>query len=359
MYTGDVAYITKYYPNILNVLDKFYPSITNPNTNLLSKGLGVSGGYGDYAFLPRDGPVTYYNVLYVLALKNAATIASSLNNPTDAKRWLDRAELVSTAVNERRFDTTVGAFFDGNCGFTPCPTHAQDGNSIAIISGAANSTHAQSALDYLASAHARPYGNSFYDNDALSEGFSQRVYPFMSYFEIQARFMLDSPTTALEEIRRLYGWMASHDPKVTMWEGIGENGSLYEGKYSSQAHGWSTGIVPLMTNNILGVTPTGPGFSSWSIRPVPGDLKWAKGVVPGPAGEIKVAWSREGGQFWLSVEAPNGTKGVIAVPVVKGGGDVFLNKVLVPGSERKAEQDGYFVMEVEGGKYVVTVGYNS
>jgi hypothetical protein len=145
MYTGDKDYVSGYYANLVAVLDRFYPSVTNNNTNLIQKGVGISGSYGDYAFLPRDGPVTYYNALYVLALKNAATIANSLNHVADAQRWTDRATLVSAAINNRRFDSSVGAYFDGNCGFEPCATHAQDGNSIVVVSGAANLTYAQSA----------------------------------------------------------------------------------------------------------------------------------------------------------------------------------------------------------------------
>ena len=35
-------------------------------------GMNGTSGYGDYAFLPRSGEVTYYNVLYVKALRDAA-----------------------------------------------------------------------------------------------------------------------------------------------------------------------------------------------------------------------------------------------------------------------------------------------
>jgi hypothetical protein len=243
MYTGDTAYMTKYYQTMVNVLDNFYPSITDTSTQLISKGVGVSGGYGDYAFLPRSGPVTYYNALYVMALKNAALIATFLGgHESDASRWTARAQTVSNAINNNLFDSSVGAFFDGFCGSTACLTHAQDGNSMSIVSGAVNGSRAESVLSYLSKALARSYGNAFYDNDNQGDGFSQRVYAFVSYFEIEARFITGLAESALEEIRRLYGWMSTHDPGVTFWEGIGDNGSLYEGSYTSMAHGWATGV---------------------------------------------------------------------------------------------------------------------
>jgi hypothetical protein len=366
MYTGDTAYIQQYYPNIVLVLDTFYPSVTDTSNQLISKGVGVSGGYGDYAFLPRTGPVTYYNALYVLALNNAASIATSLGHTGDASRWTERAQNVSAAININNFDSSVGAFFDGTCGSSPCPTHAQDGNSLSIVSGAVNNTIANSVLNYLSSSTSRFYGNAFYDNDVLSGGFSQRVYAFMSYFEIEARFMTGLADSALEEIRRLYGWMSSNDPEITMWEGVGEGGSLYEGSYTSMAHGWATGVVPALTNYILGVIPTGPGFETYTIKPMPGDVKWAKGVVPTPNGPISVNWDNNSdlGLFYLSVSAPAGSSGTVFVPVANSSVPVYFDSEQVSGGSTKratsatAYNDGYVSVPVEGGQsHTITAGF--
>jgi hypothetical protein len=367
MYTGDEDYITKYYPNIVKVLDTFYPSITDPDTQLVTKGLGVSSNYGDYAFLPRTGPVTYYNVLYVLALNHAVTIAQFLGGrDADAARWIARANTVSASVNNNLFDTSVGAFYDGACGFSPCATHAQDGNSISIRSGVANDTIAKSVLSYLSKANARPYGNSFYDNDLLQDGFSQRVYAFISYFEIDARFKTGLADTALEEIRRLYGWMATHDPEITVWEGIGANGTKYEGAFTSLAHGWASGIVPALSNNVLGVTPTGPGFTAYSIKPIPGDVSWAKGVVPTPNGPIRVYWNsnKDLGLFFLTASAPAGYNGTISVPVMNTSVPVYFDSQLAWSGNKAARAvaaehgDGYVTLPINGGDHTVTVGYN-
>ncbi|PBP21174.1 alpha-L-rhamnosidase [Diplocarpon rosae] len=351
MYTGDTAFVQEYYSNMVQVLDTFYPSTTDPASGLLSKGLGVSAGYGDYAFLPRSGPVTYYNALYVLALDNAASIARSLGQHTDADRWESRARAVSAAMSSL-FDSKVGAFYDGTCGTDFCQTHAQDGNSLAILSGVANTTMARSILGYLTAATARPHGNAFYDNDALGP-FSQRVYPFTSYFEIAARFRVGLARSALEEIRRLYGWMATHDPQVTMWEGIGPDGRPYEGGFTSMAHGWSTGIVPALTNYVLGVTPSGPGFATWSVKPIPGDVAWAKGVVPTPHGPIRVSWTRREpeGSFFLQVTGPAGTRGVVSVP--RGDQAVYLDGQVVDVRGGAGADDGYVNMAVEGGACIL------
>jgi glycogen debranching enzyme len=128
MYTGDTDFVVTYYQTMINVLDEFYPSITDNTTQLITKGIGISGGYGDYAFLGRTGPVTYFNALYVIALDNAASMATYLGHKQDAARWSARSKAVADAINSYNFDSSVGAFFDGTCGDTYCATHAQDGN---------------------------------------------------------------------------------------------------------------------------------------------------------------------------------------------------------------------------------------
>lgn len=317
MYTGDIEYIEKYYQPIINVLDKLFSSITDPATGLVTKGYGPDvSTYGDYAFLDRTGPVTYLNVLYVLALKQAAVIATTIpGRGDDADRWSARAAKLQIAINDHLFDDSVGAFFDGSCGNVSCATHAQDGNSISIISGTATGKRAESILEYMYDTMSQPYGNTFYDNDVVGTGYSKRVYAFLSYFEIEARFISGQANSALEEIRRLYGWMANNGPGVTFWEGI-QNGYPYEDGFTSMAHGWSTGIVPAVQNYILGVIPTGPGFSTYTLKPMPGDLSWANGVVPTPHGPIAVYWNFNNDLklFYMTVDAPDGCEGTISVP---------------------------------------------
>ncbi|KAL0931364.1 alpha-L-rhamnosidase A [Colletotrichum truncatum] len=322
-YTGDVGYLETYYPNLLAVLDKWYPSVTNPETQLVTKGLNGTGRYGDYAFLPRQGPVTYYNALYVLALRRAADMAEHLSRPEDAERWILRSHAVANALEHRNFDESVGAFYDGTRGATSeefVDAHAQDGNSIAILADVVFGDTAKRILEYYSRTASRPYGNAFYDSDAVGQGFSQRVYAFVSYFELAAKFKTgdeELAESAVEEIKRLYGWMSGQDPGVTFWEGIGENGKPYEDGYTSMAHGWATGIVPLMSNYVLGVKPTSPGFQTFSVKPVRAGLTWAMGVVPTPrGGVIGVEWMNRGnGWFKIAVKAEAGLKGHVGVPV--------------------------------------------
>jgi hypothetical protein len=311
LYTGDRDYAAHYYPQLVKVLDSWYPSVTDAD-GLLSKGLNGTGNYGDYAFLPRTGRITYYNAAYVQALNDAARIAGLLGHPDDAARWRARAKQLAEAINTHLWDAAGGAYLDSATGPV---RHGQDGNAIAITAQVADPARAASALDHLAATTVRPYGNAFMDNDTLFDGSSQRVYAFTSYPELVARFQTGRAESAIDQIKRTYGWMEAHDPGVTHWEGIGPEGTPYEDSYTSMAHGWSTGVLPALTNQLLGVLPTSPGFATWTVRPHPGSVTWAQGQVPTPHGPLTVSWNNGGpGEFRLSVNGPRRTRGTVAVP---------------------------------------------
>lgn len=310
LYTGDESYGRTYYPNLVKVLDQWYPSVTDAN-GLLQKGLNGTGGYGDYAFLGRTGEVTYYNALYVLALRDAARLATALGHADDAARWSARSDTVASAINTHLWDASAGAYLDSAVGAV---RHAQDGNGYAILAGVAPSDRAKSALDYLSAHTQTPYGNAFMDNNTLVGDGTQRVYAFTSFPEITARFMTGATGSAIDEIKRLYGWMATHDPGGTDWEGIGADGSQYEGSYTSDAHGWSTGVVSELTNQLLGAAPATPGYSTWTVQPHPGDVQWARGQLPTPHGPLQVSWTHHGAAFLVTVDAPSGTSGTVTLP---------------------------------------------
>ncbi|WP_240922609.1 alpha-L-rhamnosidase C-terminal domain-containing protein [Oleiagrimonas sp. C23AA] len=313
-YTGDLAFTRAIYPHLLRLLDGWYPKVADAH-GLLHKGLDGTSGYGDYAFLPRTGEVSYYNALYVLALHDAVAMAHALGHDNDATRWTARARHVARAMNARLWDAKAGAYLDSRQGPV---RHAQDGNGLAVVAGVASRSRARQALGYLGTHTALPYGHAFMDNNTLLPDGGKRVYAFTSYPEIQARFQVGMTASALREIHALYGWMAHHDPGTTDWEGIGAGGSMYEGGYTSAAHGWSTGVVPLLSNDVLGVTPTGPGFARWTLHPHPGDLKWARGKVPTPHGPIAVHWVQKNARLELGVTVPKGTVARVVLPAAKG-----------------------------------------
>lgn len=328
LYGGDRTYVAGYWPNLMRLLDVWFPSYAQPDGLLLDT-LAV-GDYGntilagDYAFIHRSSQlVAYYNASYILALRNAASIADMLGHPDVATLWRARADALAPVFDSTFWDPSAGAFLDSPDGPV---VHPQDGNAFAILAGLATPTQAASAISYLDQKTSRPWGNAIADTDAWAapgwgDDPSQRVYPFVTYFDVMARFLVGADSSALDELRRTWGWMLDpkHGGPGTTWEAIGGNGSIadYLQADTSMAHGWSTGAAPALTNEVLGVRPTGPGFTTFDAIPHPGDLAWAQGGVPTPAGTIRFAWKRTRTGFLLRLSAPPSLTGRVGAPAGK------------------------------------------
>jgi hypothetical protein len=99
--------------------------------------------------------------------------------------------------------------------------------------------------------------------------------------------------------------MLENGPKSTMWETIGPYGGGPTG--GSWDHGWSSGAAPALTNYVLGVRPTSPGFATFVVTPHTEGLQWAEGDVPTPHGSIHVSWRVVDGRTLVRVRAPHGT----------------------------------------------------
>ena len=302
LYSGDVAFAKQVWPNLVRLMDVFYPAHTK-------NGLLVNSfGPADYAYIRRNGNVVaYYNMQYVYALKLASTLAQWVGNNDASSRWSARAKTVGAAAGS--------AFWDG-AAFTDTTqdrtTHPQDGNAFAVLSGVATHDQAIAAMNMLAARNWRDYGNTIADTNNWDDpdwGFlaKDRVYPFISYFELQARFQLGLDDSAFDLLRREWGYM-THNGPGTMWETIGPYGGPPTDDHPSYDSGWSSGGAPALTQYALGVAPASPGFATFTVHPRPNNLLWAKGDVPTPHGLIHVEWRKLFGQIFVKVTAPTGTK---------------------------------------------------
>lgn len=89
-------------------------------------------------------------------------------------------------------------------------------------------------------------------------------------------------------------------------------------------HIWGTAPANLFPKYILGVRPVSPGWHQVLVRPSPGSLKFANGVIPTPRGPIQVAWSQ--GEFWeLELNLPPGVTARLELPASDQSAVVTLN----------------------------------
>ncbi len=304
LHSGDLALTRLTWPHV-RALMRWYKQRTTKNGVVVNR-----DSDGDYAFIGRKGTiVAYYNAQYALALTQAVQLARWIGETADVAGWQRSAKRLEASFDRTFWDRSAGAYRDTS---TDSDTHPQDGNAFAVIAGLATRQQALSALGYLSAHNQRAYGNVLSDSTVWNHRYwgddaTDRVVPFMSYHEVVARFEQGLTQSALELIRREWGYMIDHGPRATMWETISTNGRP-AGKLPSWAHGWSSGAAPALTEYVLGVRSTSPGYATFTVKPHPGDLTWAKGTVPTPHGPIHVGWKVHEGRLALRVDGPAGTR---------------------------------------------------
>ncbi|MEN6386344.1 MAG: family 78 glycoside hydrolase catalytic domain [Phycisphaerales bacterium] len=103
-----------------------------------------------------------------------------------------------------------------------------------------------------------------------------------------------------------------YEGATTFWETI-KGQADFDGA-GSLCHGFSTIPAYVYQAHTLGITPLEPGFSSFRVRPVFGELAWASGRIPTPAGIIEISWEKRGQSYRGQVSHPASLKPVFADP---------------------------------------------
>jgi hypothetical protein len=210
------------------------------------------------------------------------------------------------------WDPSAGAYTDTTVDHL---THPEDGNAFAILAGITTTAQAQSALAYMSAKESYSYGNSIsdtqvWDDSAWGDQANMRVYPFIGFYDLLARYNTSGGSaSALNLIRREWGYMLHNGPQpATDWELIGPYGGAPTDKWPSLDAGWSSGATPALTQYMLGIQPTSPGFDTFTVTPHPDGEWFASGSVVTPKGTITVAWKVINGKTQISVTSPVGTK---------------------------------------------------
>ena len=308
LYTGDLAFVRAHWQAVVRQMA--WDASKVDASGLVSVD---SSEADDWNLESPAGEVTYVNALYVEALDAASKLATALGDAGEAARWSSASAAVAAAVNQRLWNAQTGLY---DASSTIRGAAVQDANVTAILAGIATGSRARSILAALARALSTPYGPVAASGGAT--GYVRDISPYMGSFNVLADFATGDAAAALALMRQEWGYMVDHDPGGTTWERIQPGGIPAGGPLAdSTAHAWSTGPTPAMSRYLLGVAPATPGFATWSVAPQVGDLRWAQGTIPTPHGPIAVRWRRARRRsFAMAVQAPPGTSGTVAVPLL-------------------------------------------
>jgi len=327
LFTGDDSLPREMYPKVKKLIEWF--ESFRDNRGLLSEVPGWM--FLEWTNLELYGTVTGFNALYYKALVDASNLAKLVEDHEAFQTYASRAEEVKKGINAYLYDAERGLYPDFWSEKHKCySTKAtQTTNGVVTAHRIPEVTLAQSVL------------KKTLDPDAAVT----QAGTFYGYYYIMGLFENGLTLEALNYIRTKWGKMLDWGA-TTFWEHWQATGSL--------CHGWASGPTANLSAYVLGVRPVQPGFRHFVVTPNPGDIKWAKGSVPTPFGEIDIAWRKSSRRFSMTVSIPQGTSATVVLPAVDGQTEhsVTVNgSIQLPDGVSRVESDGArvsFLVSVSG-----------
>jgi hypothetical protein len=244
----------------------------------------------DWAPLRKADYSAVLNLLYLQALRWASALCRVAGDSAGATRYRKSADALAASVERHFWDAEAKVWRDGFDPATREPVEevSQHANALAIL---LNLKPADADFDRLA-------------RELLLRPATARrtkvvtASPFFYATILEALRSVGLHREGIALIRDKWGAMIERGA-TTFWEHWEPTGSL--------CHAWSASPLYHLTQWILGVVPTEPGWRRVTIQPIPGKLEFARGVVPTPLGPLKVEWEQsEEDQLAVRIDVPEG-----------------------------------------------------
>lgn len=282
MYFGDRELIARHLDTVQRIL-AFFHNHRTPH-GLVDKIGGVNGKAPFWSFIDwakewmategmptagLKGPITMESLLYLYGLQTAAKLEKYAGG-TRGKEYDDRAQMLQEAIRKHCTDKE-GFLTDGPAS----ALRSQHAQVFGILTGTLDHETGRRVL--LATLHDRritqcSVAMCFYLYRALEQ---TALYQYTDrYWDIWRHMVRCNCTTCVEA----------------------------EEYSRSECHAWGALALYELPSVVLGVRPAAPGYAKIAVKPVPGYLTHASGVVRTPRGDIRVSWEKKEEQLHLQVD---------------------------------------------------------
>jgi hypothetical protein len=290
-YFGKSDLIRQVYPNMKKLMTLF-DSYTGKEHGLLTKIPGwIVLDHPDSYPMDQREEITGLNCLYYEALKQASAIARSIGeDPAQGEIWSKKAASVRLNIRKWLWSPEKHLFMD-SFGSEKCSQQTQ---VYALLYGLAEENEKEQVINAIAAG-----------NRSSEQSFS--YYVVHSIFDSR-------PQWGLDFIRKNWGDQMKSPFFNGAWHECWDIAN-FTTDLMTTSHAWCSGPTALLPQKVLGVEPISAGWQTFSVRPNPCDLKWAKGIVSSPFGQICIEWNIDiKGDFKLFVVVPEHTIADIALP---------------------------------------------
>ncbi|OGF51093.1 MAG: hypothetical protein A2231_08830 [Candidatus Firestonebacteria bacterium RIFOXYA2_FULL_40_8] len=286
-YTGDVEILKEIYPSAVKNLEWF-------EKNLIKEYgmLGNPDGYWlfvDWAPIDKSGICASYNLWYLIALRSMQKIAK-LSGKSPAV-YAKREKKLKAALLKTFYDRKKGLWYEAfDLKKKKTVQVSQHANTLACLANLPIGAGTKKVI-----------------KDSFLKKSTKKMPRASSYFAsyvLQALFKIGEQGLAVNLIKKGWGGMIKRGA-TTFWEIWGALDQPW-----SVCHAWSAHPVMHLSKYILGVKCTGTAWKNIEFDPKPvKGVKWARGIVPTPYGNITAEWKRnENGKLEYSLDCPEGVK---------------------------------------------------
>jgi alpha-L-rhamnosidase len=332
LYTGDKQFVQQCYPRMQSMMDWV---LSRRNKNGLLTGLAGDWLFIDWADgLSKKGELSFEQLLFCRSLETMALCAEIMKDPKNATAYKKLAADLKLKFFAYYWNPAKQAIVHSRIDGKPTESVTRYANMFAIF------------FNYLSEAQKQGVKKNVLLNDKVPK----ITTPYMRFYELEALCAMKEQDYVLKEMKEYWGGMLKLGA-TSFWEKYdpAETGAAHYAMYGrpfgkSLCHAWGASPLYLLGKYYLGVQPTGPGYSTYTVEPVLGSLEWMEGSVPTPSGDIRVRCSKQE----IRVAAATGT-GTLR----------FISKTKpdCAGAVIRAKGNNAYEMTIEKGKEYV-VSYN-
>jgi alpha-L-rhamnosidase len=260
--------------------------------------------------LDRNGEVTVLNAMYVAAIRAICTVARHLGLESLTQGLLPVAETVADAINRHLYDPVRHLYADSRKDSALSSRFSQHANSAVIAFDIAPATRHAAICRAISDPERLNLSRAWAADDERPFDPETQIImaqPFFSHYVHIAYARSGNLDAMLTSIRDR--WLPMVRRNGTVWE------HWQDTPVTSLCHAFSCTPLYDLPTHIVGIRPTGFGFSEFRVRPRLGDLQWARATMPTPHGDISVRWdASDDGFFSLELTVPSHTTAVVELP---------------------------------------------
>ena len=279
-YTGDTDFVKQIYPRMVKTMDF---CIGRLNENGMAQGKPEDWVFVDWAPISKEGELSFEQLLFIQSLKAMKECADITGDKETSDKMRQLYNEKFAQFDEIFWSDKLNAFAHSREEGKLTNEVTRYTNMFAILFDAVDDQRKQTIKESV----------------ILNDNILPITTPYMKFYELAALCEIGEQAQVLNFVKEYWGGMLNLGA-TTFWEAYDptapadEHYEMYGRPFGkSLCHAWGANPVYLFGRYFMGVYPTAPGYKEYTIEPALGGLKWMKGVVPTPQGDIKVEMTQK------------------------------------------------------------------